>query len=187
MSRLAIRRHTRVWPLLKARSSRGVERCAVRRGRECLPALWVLAVILGFWSTDMLGGEMPVDANDPSYHVGQRWSYHTRPGEEQSSFTIVKIEQDQQLGTVVHISIAGVRVRNPHTPTGYSETIGHMPLSREAIEKSVTALLEERASLPAAWQDGYDEWRRAVDEGRGGAFSIPVKDAVEYIEQTINQ
>jgi len=34
--------------------------------------------------------------------------------------------------------------------------------------------------------EGYGHWKAAFDAGEGGIFSIPVAQAVEYIEKAVN-
>jgi hypothetical protein len=44
-----------------------------------------------------------------------------------------------------------------------------MPFAEPAMERSVTTLAGAKVSLPS-FQEGYDEWRRAFDAGKGGVF-----------------
>jgi len=37
------------------------------------------------------------------------------------------------------------------------------------------------------FQEGYDTWRQAFDSGQGGVFSITAAEAVDYMEQALNQ
>jgi hypothetical protein len=119
-------------------------------------------------------------------HVGDQWTYRTRPGEGSSTLTIGKVETTPKLGVVVHVSLAGVRIKNSHAPTGYSETIAHMPFAEAALDKSVTALVTT-APVPLAFADGYGEWRRAFDAGKAGAFTITVSEGVDFMEQVLNR
>jgi hypothetical protein len=123
-----------------------------------------------------------VDTVDAKFHVGERWSYRTRPGEEASTLTIVKVEASSALGVVVHVSVAGLHIRSPGAPNGFTGTISHMPFAKSAVEKSVTTLAAKSVPLPA-FEDGYAEWRKA----KGGVLTSSVAEAVAFIETTINQ
>jgi hypothetical protein len=126
-----------------------------------------------------------VDITTAKFHVGEKWRYQSRPGEEDSTLTIVKVESSPKLGTIVHISLDGLRIKSPHSDRGLSETVSHMPLSESAVEKSVTTLVAADAPLPS-YEEGYAEWRRAIDNGKGGVFRVSVAQAVDFIESTLN-
>jgi len=76
-------------------------------------------------------------------------------------------------------------VKNPNKPTGISDEIGHLPLSKDAILKSVTTLASENNELPY-FTDGYKNCKNAFDNNTGGVFSISVKKAVQFVEETMN-
>ena len=125
-----------------------------------------------------------IDTTASRYQVGQKWRYRTRPGEEGSYLTVLKVEDSGTLGVVVHVRIEGLRIENPHHPEGVSDTIGHMPMAESALDKSVTVL--DSDSLPLSDEDdGYQEWRSAFDAGEAGIWSITVADAVDHIAHTI--
>src|SRR5262245_11006956 len=125
-----------------------------------------------------------IDTTASRYRVGQKWHYRTRPGEESSYLTVLKVEDSGTLGVVVHVRIEGLRIENPHHPAGVSDTIGHMPMAEAALDESVTVL--DSDSLPLADEDdGYQEWRSAFDAGEAGIWSVTVAQAVDHIAQAI--
>jgi hypothetical protein len=127
-----------------------------------------------------------VDANQGKYHAGDKWNYRTRPGEEDSLLTVLKVESSPNLGVIVHVSLDGLRIESASAPGGVLETIGHMPFAEAAMEKSVTT--RAAAGVPVTEDDeGYDQWRRAFDAGDAGIFTITVADGVEFIVQTLSQ
>ncbi|WP_228433278.1 hypothetical protein [Chryseobacterium arthrosphaerae] len=63
------------------------------------------------------------------YSVGQEWNYKTRPTEKSSILKILKIEEYPETGKVIHISISGLKIKNPASPTGYAENLSHIPIS----------------------------------------------------------
>jgi hypothetical protein len=111
------------------------------------------------------------------YQPSQIWSYHTRPGEEDSRLTILQIDA---FGTerIVHIRVDGFSFPGPKGKPIH--TIPHMPVFEEAIDRSVVSLLETGAPLPE-YQEGYNLWREAFDQGAAGAFRITVAEAIEAI------
>jgi hypothetical protein len=118
------------------------------------------------------------------YHVGDTWNYKTRPGEEGSTLTVVKVESTPKLGVIVHVSLVGLRVHSKHAPTGISDRIAHMPFSADAVDRSVTTVVA-RATLLPDFKEGYDEWRTAFDQNKAGIFTISVADAVGVVESTL--
>jgi hypothetical protein len=122
----------------------------------------------------------PKPAQDAKFHPGQVWQYKTRPGEEKSFATILRVESLPK-GIIIHLRIDRVHIKNC---AGGSEleTIEHMPFAREALENSVTKLLKEDSKIPD-FQAGYDDWRNAC----GGVYTISIADAVKADEITFNQ
>ncbi len=114
------------------------------------------------------------------YHAGERWSYKTRTGEESSTLIIGSVEPALKKGCVVHICVEGLKVSGPQGKT--MDHIGHMPMSQEAVDQSVTHLIGQNALPTADYSAGYDLWKSA---GSGGVFAIPVEQAVGYCEKVI--
>lgn len=127
---------------------------------------------------------MTTETNKSKYKVGQVWSYKTRPQEPNSTFTVVKVESSEKLGTIVHVSLQGLKVKNSRHKNGFSDTVSHMPFSEKAIDQSVTKLVKENADLPD-YQEGYNQWKQAFDAGKGGIFTITVAEAIEVIEKPL--
>jgi hypothetical protein len=109
----------------------------------------------------------------------------TRPEEEGSFLTILKVESSPTLGVIVHARIDGVRIENPLAPSGVSDTIGHIPLLEAALDESVTTSLGSLFKLVRE-DDGYGEWRRAFDEGEAGVWSITVAEVIDHIADTMS-
>jgi hypothetical protein len=117
---------------------------------------------------------------------GQVWTYKTRPAEEASRILICRVEADPRLGEIVHVHVNGLRFRNKHAPGGSSDQIGHMPYSAEGLRRSITKLDSTGDALPA-FEDGYQEWRRAFDAGKAGVWTAPVSEAIAGMESALNQ
>jgi len=122
-----------------------------------------------------------IETMTSDFRPGQEWAYRTRPGEESSTLTVLRVERAPKLGVVVHVSVDGIRLGDPARPPRH---IGHLPMSEDALRRSVTRKLRDDAPLPG-FEDGYAIWREAYDGGEGGAFSIPVAEVVATIAATV--
>lgn len=120
------------------------------------------------------------------YRAGQEWNYKTRPTEKNSILKILKIEEYPETGKVIHISISGLKIKNPASPTGFAEYFSHIPISEEALDKSVTTLKSETGEKPDSLEmDGYSYWKREFDKGDAGIFTIPVSEIISSMEKSI--
>ena len=112
----------------------------------------------------------------PSFAPGQVWRYATRAGEEHSRVHILRVETFPKIGDVVHIAITNV--------FDAANTISHVPVSAEALERSGLSF-EARSGSPPDWEEGYAIWREEFDAGNAGVFSIPVAEIVDVMEQAL--
>jgi len=122
----------------------------------------------------------PTESSDSKFRPGQVWQYKTRPHEEGSTLTILKVETLPKQGTIIHIRVEKIRLRNC-TGGPEPDKFEHMPFSRDALERSVTKLVKER-SVPD-FQTGYDAWKDAC----GGVYTISVADAVQVSEDNFRK
>lgn len=124
-------------------------------------------------------GPTTVMANDTPFSPGQNWKYNTRPGEEQSTLTILKIEPDQnpKIKSIVHIAVHGVRIVG--RDGNVQSELPHMPISELALRTSVKEMV---GSTPVTLPEGYSLWKSAFDSGKAGTFSIPVSECVATVE-----
>ncbi|WP_309573226.1 hypothetical protein [Deinococcus sp.] len=125
----------------------------------------------------------------PEFAPGQRWTYHTRPGEETSTVLILASEHSPENGgpdsPVVHIRLDGLRLHSPHLAGGVQEDLAHSPVSEAALKDSVMELIQEGVAVNEDL-DGLEDWRDAYARGEAGVFTLPVKELVEAVEQAIN-
>jgi hypothetical protein len=99
------------------------------------------------------------------YATGQVWSYTTRPGEEGSTLLVLGVEVVDGLGTVVHVAVESVHVKDPRSVGGERSMIAHVVFEPKGLDKSVTELVEVRDDLVPALRnvEGYEEWRRDLE------------------------
>ena len=125
-------------------------------------------------------------ARAADFTEGQVWSYKARAGEEGSTLLINKIESHPKLGPIFHISISGVRVKNPRAPTGVTTNLPHFPVSKKTLDESVTKLVAKSKVNPD-YLEGYGQWKSAFDNGDAGIFTISVQEIVGVVETAVNQ
>jgi hypothetical protein len=126
------------------------------------------------------------DALAQEFKEGQVWSYRARPNEQGSTLLINKVESDPKFGSIFHISVSGVRVKNRRAPSGVTQELPHLPVSKKTLEDSVLALAGTAAPNPG-YLEGYAMWKEAFDAGNGGIFTIPVAEIVGFVEKTVSQ
>ena len=121
-----------------------------------------------------------------SFEEGQIWRYQTRPGEEASRLFIVRIDRGLGAQTIYHIHLDGLKLKNRLYEGGVQDHVPHAAVSRQALEASVTELLESDAKMPDI-SEGYAEWLLAFEKGQTGVFNIPAKQIVQAFEDAFAQ
>jgi hypothetical protein len=113
--------------------------------------------------------------SSPSFEPGQVWTFRLDKTEPASTLTVLKVESVPKHGDVVHISVSAIRV-----PEGVT-SIQHLPMSQDAMERSVLSLVRTERSPPDLV--GYETWARAS----GGVFKTSVEDALRIIRENLAQ
>lgn len=108
---------------------------------------------------------------------GQVWQYDTRPGEGNSTLTVLAIDEGEDYA-IIHIRLDNIEFCS-------GGCIKHLPFSVDAIMDSVTGFTKHLDTIPE-FKDGYDQWKQQFESGKAGYWKIPVKEAVEAIEQVMN-
>jgi hypothetical protein len=129
--------------------------------------------------------ELLTDTESSKYRVGQVWQYKNRVGEEDSTFTVVKVELQYAKTVVVHIAVSNIKLSLPGEGPEKESEISHIPFSEEALDASVLTLLDAVVDLPA-FEEGYETWRSAFLDGQAGMFSVEVAQAVNFMEKALN-
>ncbi|TXK80414.1 hypothetical protein FT986_00055 [Mesonia sp. K4-1] len=124
--------------------------------------------------------------NTTELKSGQIWKYNTRKGEEKSRVVILKVEDYGKRGQIVHIAVNGLKIKNEHIEGGISKEIGHLPFDKETTIKSLTELESTTDKLPD-FMDGYLQWKEAFDSEKGGVFTIEIKEAVDFVDKSMNK
>ena len=96
-----------------------------------------------------------------------------------------RVEADPKGGVIVHIKIVGVSVKNPGAPSGRSTELSHIPISGDALEKSVIEKSAEPISLDG-FEEGYETWKKATGGKSGGVFTVSVSEIVGFVEDALS-
>lgn len=125
-----------------------------------------------------------IEAPHPRYKPGQIWTYKTRPGEDNSRVTILRVDKHPATGEfIVHIGIDGLAIQSPSAPGGLARTISHLPFAEDAVAGSLVSV-EQAGSVPD-FREGYEMWRSGFDQHKAGVWSVPIADAVSAMESAL--
>jgi hypothetical protein len=58
-------------------------------------------------------------------------------------------------------------------------------MAERAVDQTVTARISSSGPVVGT-DEGYEEWRRAFDEGRAGVFTITLAEVVDHIARTLS-
>mgnify|MGYP000067746975 FL=1 len=137
-------------------------------------------------NTESLDSETNATPTEVEYKVGQTWSYETRPNEKESTLIIVKIDNTPKYGKIIHIAVRDVKIRNRRSLDGFFMNVNHMPFAEKSIRKSVVKLLKKTEKLPD-FKEGSNIWKTGFDEARAGFYTITVAEAIQAMEEIVNQ
>jgi len=115
---------------------------------------------------------------------GDCWSYDTRAGEEDSFIVIRKIEMVPSLGEVIHVSIYGIKLKNPLTASGYQTSMLMLSFSGGPLRAS----LKERIirKIPEdEWRFAYHSLSEKVNGHQPIPILEPVKEHLSHSEKTM--
>jgi hypothetical protein len=149
--------------------------------RRIAPPLLLLLVALGACgSTGPATGPELQTTTDAKFAPGQRWKYHTRPGEEDSLVQVLRVESSGKRGTIVHVALTGLHL---HGAGGKEVThADHLPIGRAALDASVVSLVDADTALPD-YAEGYRLWKSAFLASKGGFFTVPLAEVVDFLQK----
>jgi hypothetical protein len=127
---------------------------------------------------------MPI-VNQPPFKEGQLWAYAARPNEAGSTIKIHKIESDPEHGTIFHIGVRGLKLKNRQVPSGVTTDLGHIVVTAESLRSSVTALIGTEPLSPK-FLESYATFSAAHKEGHARVHDTTVADIVVFFEQLFN-
>lgn len=108
------------------------------------------------------------------FKTGQSWSLRD-VSEPEARAVIGRIEAAAQLDGQVVFHCTVFNAATVDMGEGPESLVfGHIPFTREAFSASALTLIEEGAATAAAFDEGYYQWA----EAQGGAFDVPVAQAI---------
>ncbi|HMK05631.1 MAG TPA: hypothetical protein VK489_15625 [Ferruginibacter sp.] len=117
--------------------------------------------------------------DDLNYFLpGQVWQYDTRSGEENSTLTVLAIEEGEYYA-IIHVRIENINFIN-------DGCLPHLAFSADAVMASVTDFVKHLDAVPD-FKEGYTHWKQAFEDRKAGYWRITVKEAVEAIEQVMRK
>lgn len=123
--------------------------------------------------------------NDDTFEVGQIWHYDTRQGEENSTLTIVSMENNKDYGLII-----GVYVDNLNIPlngiSGGNTVINFMPFNKKALKESVTRIQGHTDELPD-YKQHYKAWKKEFDNKNCKIFLSPVKVMLDSTQMNLEK
>jgi len=146
-------------------------------------AVLLLAIAIAAFATVKTEKTDLKEVKDDKYKPGHVWSYKTRPGEETSTLTILRVEEAPKGKRIVHIRVDGIRLKNC-TGGPEPDTVEHMPFAKEMLDASV--IKKERTVAIPHFDEGYSQWRKGWDEGKAGFYTITVSEAIEVMQKTFD-
>ena len=155
---------------------------SARAGRDRLRANRIRLLLIGLLAGTFAAASSSADSETSKVEldVGQVWKYETRKDEDDSRVIILKLERDDVLGTIVHVHVTEIRFDPNSSASG---AIGHLPYQEAALVDSLVELDPTRTEFPD-FEEGHRVWRAAFDREEAGAFTVPLRDAVEFAVQT---
>jgi hypothetical protein len=157
---------------------------AVKRWQVWIIVLGAFAVLAAvFWlqpqnRKHFAGLSAPTVTAD-GFLVGERWSYHTRPGEEGSTFVVGRIEQSPSGQRIVHVRVEGIQLKIPPEPKTY---IPHVPIDEGMLLKS---RLERRETGIDAVGGEFTVWYADWRDGERRAFDMELAEVIGQIEKQL--
>lgn len=128
---------------------------------------------------------MGASASPPAFGAGQLWRCRGRTAGENPLVLINRVDE-HPLGTgeIYHVSISGVRVKNPRSPDGLATALPHIPLIRQSFERSQMEFAGQHAP-DLAYLAGYAQWKREFDAGNAGSFGVSIAEVLDFIERSL--
>lgn len=114
---------------------------------------------------------------DVRFEPGQRWSYHSRSTDADSTVTIAEIDNIPGFGEVVHILVDHVGSQpSPKVPKHLGST-QHFAINRDSLDASVVALVDS-GRIPDVGSD-YDRW---AGDCTGRTYTSTVADTLTTLD-----
>lgn len=118
-------------------------------------------------------------AAGPELTAGDCWSYFSRPGEEESYVVIRKIETYPGQGTVMHISVFGLKLK---LGEAVIDRLPHLAMGAESLRASLREKVS-RTPPETDWLKPYRGWyQRYGSKGKLAVSHAPLRQLLRELE-----
>ena len=131
-----------------------------------------------------LESAMSSPTSRPDFATGQLWRCSGRSAAEAPLVLINRVDRHPLGGEIYHVSITGVRVKNPTEPTGITTVLPHVPLIRQTFERSQAEFVRLQQPDPAHLT-GYAQWKQEFDAGNAGSFGVGMAEVLDFVEKAL--
>lgn len=125
----------------------------------------------------------------PAFAPGQLWSL--KPPVDPGVRVRIGVVERQGGQTGVHVEILHVPLPEgfavDEADQGERLSIGHVPMTEEALARSVDVLEAEGTALSGPFDQSFALWRIEQAAGRGGYFAEPAAAVLEVLFAAIKQ
>ena len=97
--------------------------------------------------------------------------------------TVLRIDNSQSHGFIVHIRVEGVSITNPSAAGGISSAIEYLPFAVSSIDTSVLNL--DTVGTVPDFHEGYRHWRDALDRGEANVWTDSVSKVISLVESVV--
>ena len=101
-------------------------------------------------------------ASQPAYAAGQLWRCAGRTPDENPTVLINQVDRHPLGGEIYHVTLDGLRLKNPRAPGGVVTRLPHIPIIAQGLDASQAVFAGEQAPDPA-YREGYAQWKAAFD------------------------
>ena len=134
-------------------------------------------------TTPMAKAQMEQD----QFKIGQVWQ--VKGLEDTVELTVGQIETLFE-DTVISISIYNLPVPHEVQQSLNNRTntsLLHLPISEEALRKSIGYLKRTNEKIDLNFYTGYDTWKAALEAEKAGYFTVSIPEAINVIFQTLDK
>ncbi len=119
------------------------------------------------------------------FEAGQVWRVLGRRQDGDTHIAILAVIDDAELGQICSIAMTGVHIPNAFVEGGVQTQLPHAPVTANVLRTAVTELVESDGPTAEdpAFAEAYLQWRTPYDAGEAGAFTIPLTEILDLIEQ----
>lgn len=121
-------------------------------------------------------------AQPPAFAPGQVWSIRDLPTGYTNGLTVIGRVEPFGADVAVH---ASVQVDPPpgaaNDPLRAMSILAHLPFAADAFARSVDRLIARNTPPHPNFDEGYETWRRAVEQGNAGIFTITIGEIFSQV------